>query len=81
MNESLNDVLSEFRPALQADGFDLQLDAVQPKGLVVIRILHGPDACEDCLIPDERLGAMLKTAIQRVIPDVLEVVLKHHNQI
>ena len=77
MNEALNGVLSEFRPALQADGFDLQLDAIQPAGRVVVRVLHGPSACEDCLMPDERLVAMLKQAMQRVVPDVSEVVLKH----
>ena len=78
MNESLNKLLGEFRPALQADGFDMELGNVRP-GVVVVRILHGPDACEDCLMPDDRLAAMLKNAFQRIMPDVSEVILKHEN--
>lgn len=76
MNESLNSVLDVFRPALQADGFDLALDTVQ-SGVVVVRVLHGPDACAECLMPDDRLGAMLKNAFQKSVSSVAEVVLKH----
>ena len=69
-------MLDVFRPALQADGFDLELDTVQ-SGVVVVRVLHGPEACDDCLMPDDRLGAMLKNAFQESMPDVSEVRLKH----
>ena len=79
MTESLNDLLGEFRSALQADGFDLEVGTVQP-GVVVVRVLHGPDAREDCLTPDDRLGSMLKNAFQRIMPEVSEVILKHENQ-
>lgn len=76
MNESLNRVLNVFRPALQADGFDLALDTVQ-SGVVVVRVLHGPDACAECLMPDDRLGAMLKNAFQESVSGVTEVILTH----
>lgn len=79
MNESLNNVLDVFRPALKADGFDLALGTVQA-GVVVVRVLHGPEACDDCLMPDDRLGAMLKNAFQKIMPDVSEVILKHESQ-
>ena len=79
MNGSLNNVLDAFRPALQADGFDLALGTVQ-SGVVVVRVLHGPEACDDCLMPDVRLGAMLKNAFERIMPDLSEVILKHESQ-
>ena len=76
MNELLNSVLDAFRPALKADGFDLALDAAQ-SGVVVVRVVHGPDACAECLMPDDRLGAMLKNAFQQSVSGVTEVILKH----
>ena len=81
MNEPLNNVLDVFRPAFKADGFDLALGTVQ-SGVVVVRVLHGPEACDDCLMPDDRLGAMLKNAFEIIMPDLSEVILKHetHNK-
>jgi len=79
MNDSLNNLLSTFRPAMRADGFDLELGSVEP-GAVVVRVIHGPDACDDCLMPDDRLAAMLKNTFQKVIPGLSEVILKHENQ-
>jgi hypothetical protein len=65
MTEALESVLDQFRP-----GFDVD-------GVVIVRIDHRPDACEECLIPDDMLGPMLKSAMQRVAPAVLHVELKH----
>jgi len=79
MKQPLNNVLDIFRPALKADGFDLALGTVQP-GVVIVRVLHGPEACDDCLMPDDRLGAMLKNAFQKIMPDVSEVIVKHESQ-
>ena len=76
MHDALESVLSQFRPAFDADGFDVTVDSVGPDGVVVVRIGHRPDACEECLIPDDMLGPMLRTAMQRVAPDVEHVELK-----
>ena len=77
MRETLDAVLNDFRPGFDADGFDVTVDSVGPDGVVIVRIAHRPDACEECLIPDDMLGSMLKSAMQRVAPDVMQVELKH----
>jgi len=77
MRDALDAVLDQFRPGFDADGFDVHVDSVEPDGVVVVRIGHRPNACEECLIPDDMLGPMLRTAMQRVAPDVVNVELKH----
>jgi hypothetical protein len=44
---------------------------------VVVQITHRPDACEECLIPDDALAAMLTSAMHRVVPEVTGVDLQH----
>jgi Fe-S cluster biogenesis protein NfuA len=77
MRETLDAVLDQFRPGFDADGFDVTVDSVGPDGVVIVRITHRPNACEECLIPDDMLGPMLRSAMQRVAPDVAQVELKH----
>ena len=79
MRDALDSVLNQFRPGFDADGFDVNVDSVGPDGVVIVRIRHHPDACEECLIPDDTLGPMLKSAMQRVAPDVVQVELKHEH--
>jgi hypothetical protein len=70
MNDELEAVLGPLRPGFDADGFDV---------VVVVRIGHRPDACEECLIPDDMLGPMLTTAMRRAVPSVQRVDLKHEH--
>ena len=77
MRETLDAALNDLRPGFDADGFDVDVESVGPDGLVVVRIGHRPDACEECLIPDDMLGPMLTTAMKRVMPLVHRVELKH----
>jgi Fe-S cluster biogenesis protein NfuA len=77
--EALDAVLDDFRPAFDADGFDVSIDFVGPDGVVVVRIDHRPNACEECLIPDDMLRPMLKSAMQRVAPDIVGVELRHEH--
>lgn len=79
MRDALESVLSQFRPGFDADGFDVAVDSVGPDGVVIVRIGHRPNACEECLIPDDMLGPMLRSAMQRVAPDVHQVELKHEH--
>jgi Fe-S cluster biogenesis protein NfuA len=79
MRDALETVLNQFRPGFDADGFDVAVDSVGPDGVVVVRIGHRADACEECLIPDDMLGPMLRSAMQRAVPDVQHVELKHEH--
>lgn len=56
--------LAKVRPALDADGFDLNLRSVAPDGAVEVVLAARPDACMDCLVPDEMLVQILETAIR-----------------
>jgi len=79
MKEALETVLDQFRPGFDADGFDVSVDSVGADGVVIVRIDHRADACEECLIPDDMLGPMLESAMQRVTSAVMQVELKHHH--
>jgi len=77
MPHALDHVLAPLRPGFDADGFDITVDAVQGDGTAVVRVRHRPDACEECLIPDDLLSGMLTTALRRAAPDVTGVVIEH----
>lgn len=77
MRESLESALSALRPGFEADGFEVSVESVEPGGVVNVRVGHTPKACEECLVPDDMLTAMLKTVMQRVVPDVTRVVIRH----
>lgn len=67
--------LDQVRPALEADGFDLRLDSIAPDGAVQIVLEAKPDACLDCLVPDEMLVQIIETAIRDQDPNLDHVVL------
>lgn len=77
MKERLDSVLDELRPGFDADGFDVAVESVKPGGIVVVQVRHRPDACEECLIPDDMLSAIFKATMQRVVPEVTAVELQH----
>ena len=67
--------LENVRPALAADGFDLRLDHIGADGSVGIVLEAKPDACLDCLVPDDMLVQILETAIREQGPGLDHVVL------
>ena len=79
MNDELEAVLGPLRPGFDADGFDVTVESVGDDGVVVVRVGHRPDACEECLIPDDMLTQILATALRRAAPDVSGVVIEHEH--
>jgi len=77
MKEAVEEALTELRPSLAADGFDLQLDSMD-QGEVHVGLVANPDACMDCLVPDEMLVQILETSIRKRYPNLSEVVLTKH---
>jgi len=57
--------LDNVRPALDADGFDLTLGSVSADGAVRVVLAARPDACLDCLVPDDMLVQIIETAIRQ----------------
>jgi Fe-S cluster biogenesis protein NfuA len=67
--------LDNVRPALDADGFDLRLGSIGDDGQVGIVLEARPDACLDCLVPDEMLVQIIETAIRDKEPTLRQVTL------
>jgi Fe-S cluster biogenesis protein NfuA len=72
---TLESALDNVRPALDADGFDLRLDSVGDDGDVGVVLEARPDACLDCLVPDDMLVQILETAIRDKEPGLRQVTL------
>jgi len=76
MFEVLDGVLDKFRPGFDADGFDVSVQRVDA-GVAVVQIVHRPNACEECLVPDELMRTMLTNAFHEVSPGVSGVRIEH----
>lgn len=76
MNEQLVlEAVEGLKPALDADGFDLLVNSVSDSGTVEVVLAARPDACLDCLVPDDTLTQILDRAIRDKEPDLANVVL------
>jgi len=42
-----------------------------------VQIVHTPEACEECLLPDDMLQSMLATAFRQAAPEVSGVRIEH----
>ncbi|MGH9360071.1 MAG: hypothetical protein ACRD22_19500 [Terriglobia bacterium] len=70
LSDQLQKALDNLRPGFQADGMDLKLGAIDPAGTVEVKIVMGPNACEECLLPPETLAKMFLAAMRHVISSV-----------
>lgn len=73
--QAVEEALATVRPSLQADGFTLSLESINMDGEATITLEALPDACADCLVPDEILVQILETAIRKSGSEVSRVVL------
>jgi hypothetical protein len=64
--------LGELQQALQADGADMEIEALDA-GVATIRLILGPDACLDCIMPKDVLEKILLASIRKSKPDVTKV--------
>lgn len=71
MREQVETVLNKIRPALQADGGDVELVEVTPEGVVKVR-LQG--ACAGCPMSQMTLKLGIEKTLREEIPGVTEVV-------
>jgi Fe-S cluster biogenesis protein NfuA len=77
MKEAVEQALTELRPSLAADGFELQIDSMTGDE-VHVGLVAKPDACMDCLVPDAMLVQILETSIRKRYPGLSGVVLTKH---
>ncbi|MBN1594539.1 NifU family protein [candidate division FCPU426 bacterium] len=70
MKDKVEKAIARIRPALQADGGDIELESVE-NGIVKVR-LQG--ACRGCAMSQITLKMGVEQAIRREVPEVREVV-------
>jgi Fe-S cluster biogenesis protein NfuA len=78
MMETIEKALEPIRNSLEADGFDLKVDSFE-EGVVSLRVQAGPEACIECLVPQEHIKLRIEHRLKglaRVVrlryPDQLE---------
>jgi Fe-S cluster biogenesis protein NfuA len=67
MKERVEQVLGEIRPALQADGGDVELVDVTPEGIVKVKLTG---ACHGCPMAQLTLSQGIETQLKDAIPEV-----------
>ena len=72
MRADLMPALGDLQQALQADGADMAVEEVRD-GVATIRLVLGPDACLDCIMPKKTLEQILLTSIRKAEPNVTRV--------
>jgi Fe-S cluster biogenesis protein NfuA len=63
MVEKIEEALRPIRSSLQADGFDLKVEAIND-GVVSITVSPGPEACLECLIPEEHFKLRIEDRLK-----------------
>jgi Fe-S cluster biogenesis protein NfuA len=71
LRESVQEALDEIRPALKADGGDVQLVDVSADGVVKVRLTG---ACHDCPMGTMTLKEGIERQLKEKVPEVSEVV-------
>ena len=69
--DRIEEVLDSIRPAIQADGGDVELVQVdESAGLVKVRLMG---ACDSCPISMMTLKEGIETRVKRAVPGIVEV--------
>jgi len=71
MRDKVEKVLAKIRPALQADGGDIELVDVTPDGVVKVKLTG---ACGCCPMSQMTLKMGVERAIKKEVPGIKEVV-------
>lgn len=75
MQERVEAAIAGMRQAIQADGADLVVEGVEGS-VARMRLVFGPDVCEECILPNEMLRSMLLTAVRKTVPEITDVSLE-----
>jgi hypothetical protein len=60
--QDLRDALQQLRDVLTGDGYDADW-ALRAGNQVAVKVVAGPDACADCLVPQPVMAAILTEAL------------------
>ncbi|MFQ5887736.1 MAG: NifU family protein [Candidatus Hydrothermarchaeales archaeon] len=70
MREKVEEALEKIRPALQADGGDVELMDVSPEGLVKVRLTG---ACRGCPMSQMTLTQGVERFLKKEVPEIERV--------
>ena len=70
MKERVEQALEKIRPALQADGGDVELAEVTDEGVVKVRLVG---ACRGCPMSQLTLANGVERVIKEEVPEVIRV--------
>ena len=70
MREKVEQALGEVRPALQADGGDVELVDVTPDGIVRVRLTG---ACHGCPMAEMTLRQGVESHLKKRVPEITAV--------
>ena len=62
--------LASLRPSLATDGFDLRVGKLGPDTAVQVILEAKPDACLDCLVPEDLMVQVIDDAIRQKDPSL-----------
>lgn len=71
MKEKIEKALESIRPALQGDGGDIELVAVESDGTVKVRLVG---ACGGCPMSAMTMSQGVERAIKKAVPEVKKVI-------
>ncbi|MCX7661716.1 MAG: NifU family protein [Candidatus Omnitrophica bacterium] len=71
MKEKIEKVLENIRPALQAEGGDIELVSIEEDGTVKVRL---KGACGMCPMSSMTLSLGIERAIKKEVPEVKKVI-------
>lgn len=63
LEERIHSIIDSFKEPFAADGGDLRAVRITPD-VVDVRIVLGPDACRECIMPPEVTQEILASAIK-----------------
>jgi len=70
MIEAIKAALRPMRSSLQLDGFDLKVEGIND-GVVSVVVFAGPEACLECLIPEEHFKLRIEDRLKGLARAVL----------
>ena len=66
MIEAIEAALQPIRNSLEVDGFDLKVEGIND-GIVSVVVFAGPDACLECLIPEEHFKLRVEDKLKGLV--------------
>lgn len=65
MKKGVEDVLNQYRPAMEADGVGLEISNIENE-LIQLKMTFEETSCMDCVLPKGTLEMMLAKSIEKV---------------